>query len=76
MRVDAHVPGRAAQALALAVRDVLFGLGVAVLLGHAEVDDVNSVGALGAGTTDEKVVGFDITVDEVLFVDRLYPSEL
>lgn len=41
VRVDAHVPCSAAQALALSVGDVLFGLWVTVLLGHTEIDDVD-----------------------------------
>jgi hypothetical protein len=41
MRVDAHIARCPAKAFALAVRDVLLRLGVAVLLGHAKVDDVD-----------------------------------
>ena len=70
--VDAHVARGAGQRLALPVRDVLLGLGVAVLLGHAEVDDVDDVGRLGVGSADEEVVGLDVAVDQVLFVDRLH----
>ena len=40
MRVDGHVPRGARQRLALSVGDVLLCLWVAVLLRHAEVDDV------------------------------------
>lgn len=42
VRVDTHISCGAAQTLALPVRDVLLGLRVAVLLGHAKVDDVNN----------------------------------
>lgn len=42
MRVDAHVTGRTAQTLPLPVRNVLLRLRVSVLLGHAEVDDVDN----------------------------------
>jgi hypothetical protein len=76
VHVDRHVPSGSAQALALAVRDVLLGLGVAVLLGHAKVDGVYHVGRLGARSADEKVVGLDVAVDEVLLVDRLDASDL
>ena len=41
MSVDAHVPRRSAQTLSFPVGDVLFRLGVAVLLGHTEIDDMN-----------------------------------
>jgi len=76
VRVDRHVPRRAREALALAVRDVLLGLGVAVLLGHAKVDDVHRVGVLGARAADQEVVGLDVAVDQVLLVDRLHSREL
>lgn len=41
VRVDTHVPRCPAQTLSFPVRDVLFRLGVPVLLGHAEIDDVD-----------------------------------
>jgi len=50
---------------------VLLGLWVTVLLGHAEIDDVDDVCCFGAGSADEKVVGLDVAVYEVLFVDCL-----
>lgn len=75
MCVDTHVPSGARQGLALAVRDVLLGLRVAVLLGHTKVDDVNDVGGFGRGAANEEVVGLDIAVDEVLLVDGLHPRE-
>lgn len=76
MRVNAHVPCSAAQALALPVGDVLFGLGVAVLLSHTKIDNVNDISSLGVGTTYQEVVGFDVAVDEVFLVDGLYTSDL
>lgn len=75
MCVDAHVSCCARQRFALSVGDVLLGLGVAVLLGHAEVDDVDDVGRLGARAADEEVVGLDVAVDEVLLVDCLYAGQ-
>ena len=47
MRVDAHVPRRPAQALSFPIRNVLLRLRVAVLLRHAEVDDVDHCGRGG-----------------------------
>lgn len=47
MRVDTHVASSARQGLALAVRDVLLGLGIAVLLGHTEINHVDDVSSLG-----------------------------
>jgi hypothetical protein len=75
MGVDGHVTGGSAERLALTVGNVLLRLWVTVLLGHAEVDDVNNVGSLGARATDEEVVGLDVAVDEVLLVDGLHARQ-
>ena len=63
MRVDTHVTRSSRERLAFPVGDVLLRLGVAVLLGHAEVDNVDNVGALGAGAADEEVVGLDVAMN-------------
>lgn len=76
MGVDAHVTGCSRQGLALAVGNVLLGLRIAVLLSHAEIDDMDDIGGLGAGPTDEEIVGLDIAVYEVLLVDCLDAGEL
>lgn len=55
---------------------MLLGLGVSVLLGHTEVDNVNNVGRFRVGSADKEIVGFDVSVDEVLFVYRLHAGEL
>lgn len=73
--VDGHVTGGSTERLALTVRDVLLRLWVTVLLGHAEVDDVDNVGSLGAGAADEEVVGLDIAVDQILLVDGLHARQ-
>lgn len=41
MGVDTHVPCRTAQTLPFTVRDVLFGLGIPILLRHTEIDDMD-----------------------------------
>lgn len=71
MGVYAHVAGRSRQTLTFSVGDVLLGLGVSVLLRHAEIDNVDDIGRLGAWPADEEVVGLDVSIDEVLFVDGL-----
>jgi hypothetical protein len=76
MRVDAHVSSGTRQGLAFPIGNVLLGLGVTVLLGHAKVDNVDDVGALGARATDEEVIGLDVTIDEVLLVDGLDARKL
>ena len=73
MGVDTHVTSGTRERLAFSVRDVLLRLGVTVLLGHAEVDNVDNVGSFGAGAADKEVVGLDVAVDEVLLVDGLNP---
>ena len=74
--VDTHVASSARQGLALAVRDVLLGLGVTVLLGHAEIDDMDDVGGLGRRAADEEVVRLDIAVDQVLLMNCLHARKL
>jgi hypothetical protein len=76
MRIDTHVARGATQALSLAVRDVLFGLWVPVLFGHAEIDHMHHRGSLCARPTDEEVVRLDITINKVLFVNGLHSVEL
>lgn len=75
MSVDAHVPSRAAQTLPFPVRYMLLRLGVAVLLRHTKVDDVDHVRILRTGASDQKVVRLDVTVNEVLVVDRLHTGQ-
>lgn len=55
---------------------MLFRFGITILLGHTEVDDVNDVGGFRVGSAYQKVVGLDISVDQVLFVDCLYSGKL
>lgn len=76
MRVDAHVPCGAAEALALAVGDVLFRLWITVLFRHAEVNDMDKVRVFRARAADEKVVRLDVSVDEVTVLDRLHTRNL
>lgn len=76
MCIDGHVTRCPAQTLALPVWNMLLCLWVAVLFGHAEINDPDCVGAFGARSTNEEIVRFDISVDEVLFMYCLYASEL
>lgn len=72
--VDGGVAGGAGEVLVLAVGNVLVGAGVAVLLGQAEVDDVDQVALLAQA--HQEVVGFHVSVDEVLGVDVLDAADL
>lgn len=76
MRVYAHVSRGTTQTLALAVGNVLLRLGIPILLGHTKIDYVNYIGRFGPRASDEKVVGLDVSVNQILLVDSLDPSEL
>lgn len=55
---------------------MLLGLWVAVLFGHAEINDVNDIGCFTSWTSNKEVVWFDISVDQVLFMNSLNAGEL
>lgn len=74
--VDAHVPGSSGQGFSFSVWDMLFRLRIAILLGHAKVNHVNNICCFGTGPADEKVVGFDVAVDQVLLVYGLDSRKL
>lgn len=75
VRVDAHVARRARQALVLAVRDVLLGLRVDVLLGQAKVDDVDGVLPLAARPPNQEVLRLHVAVDEALGMHILHARD-
>ena len=55
---------------------MLFCLRVTVLFGHTKIDNVDDIRGLRAWSTNEKIVGFDVTVDEVLLVNCLNARQL
>ena len=55
------------------IRDVRALVGIAVLLGKAEVDDIHNIGAVL--NSNDEVVRLDVAVDEVPVVDELETSE-
>lgn len=55
---------------------MLFRLGVTVLFSHAKIDYVNDIRGLCTWSTNEKIVWFDVTVDEILLVNCLYSRQL
>lgn len=69
MGVDAGIAGGTSQVLVLSVRNVEVSLGITVLLGQTEIDNVDLVAALA--NAHEEVVRLDVTVDERLGVDVL-----
>ena len=69
MVVQGSVPGRADEAFGLDEGNVLVRLGVAVLLGQAEVDHVDDARFLAQ--TDQEVFWLHVPVDQVLGVQGL-----
>lgn len=67
--VDRGISSGTSKVLVLSVRNVEVGLGVAVLFGKTEVDDVDLVSTLA--NAHQEVIGLDITVNERLGMDVL-----
>lgn len=67
--VDGGITGSTGQVLVLSVRNVEVSLGVSVLLGQTEIDNVDLVATLA--NAHEEVVGLDISVNEGLGMDVL-----
>ena len=65
--IDGSITSSAGQVLILPIWDVEVGLGVTVLLGQTEINDIDLVATLA--NTHEEVVRLDIAVDEGLGVD-------
>ena len=76
MGVDTHVTSGTRKRLTFPVGNVLLGLGVTVLFGHAKINNVDNIGAFRAWAANEEVVGLDVPVDQVLLVDCLDSRQL
>ena len=72
--VDGGITSSSGQVLVLPIRDVEVGLGVTVFLGQSEIDDIDLVATLS--NPHQKVVRFDIAVDEVAGVNVLNTGDL
>lgn len=55
---------------------MLLGLWVTVLFGHAKINNVNDIGGFTSGSSNQEVVWFDISVDQVLLMNSLDSGEL
>ena len=55
---------------------MLLCLGISILFGHAEVHHVDDISSFCVWSTNKEVVRFDVSVDEVLFVDSLDTRKL
>jgi len=69
VRVDACIAGSAGQVLAISEGDVL-AVATLVALGESEINNVNGV-FIGFVPANQKVVGFDVAVNNSFFVDDL-----
>jgi hypothetical protein len=76
MGIDTHVTCCPRQGFSLAVRNVLLGFGISVLLGHAKIDHVDDIGSFGTRSPDQKVIWLDVAVNQVLLVDGLHSRQL
>ena len=55
---------------------MLLRLRVTILFGHAKVNHVNDIGSFGPWSSNEEIVWFDVTIDEVFLVDGLDTRQL
>lgn len=76
MSINTHVPSRTTQGLSLSIRNMLFRLGVPILFRHSKINDMDDVGRFSRGTTDEEIIRFDISVNQVLLMNRLNSGQL
>lgn len=76
MRVDTHVTGCTRQRFPFPVWNVLLRFRISVLLRHTEVDYVYDIRSFGVRPSNEEVVGFNVSVDQVLLMNCLDSGEL
>jgi len=69
MGIDRSVPSGTSQVLVLPVWNVEMSLGVSVLLGETEINDIDLIASLS--DTHEEIVGLDISVNKVSRVNVL-----
>ena len=74
MRVYRGIPSCAGQVLSVAIWDMLAGFGVSEALGESKVNHVYVV--LLFANSDEEVVWFDVSVQEMSGVDELNSLKL
>jgi len=74
MCVDTGITSGTSQVLVFSVWNVEVGLWVPVLLGQAEIDNIDLVSTFA--NSHEKVVWLDITVDKRFGMDVLNPGDL
>jgi hypothetical protein len=63
MSIDRSVPSSTSQVLVLPVGDMQMSLGVSVLLGETEINDIDLIASFP--NAHEEIVGLDISVDKV-----------
>lgn len=76
MRVDTHISCSSRQTFPFTVWNMLLRLWIAVKLGHTKVNDKYLVGHLGSRLANQKIVGLNVSVNQILFMNRLHPVKL
>lgn len=74
MGVDRSVSSGTSQVLVLPVRNVKMSLGVSILFGETEIDDIDLVSSLA--NTHQEVVWLDVSMNEISRVDVLDSRDL
>jgi len=74
--VNAHIACSPRQTLVFAVRYVLLRRRVDVFLSETKVDRVDDVLLPVGVTSNQKVLGLDVSIDEMFRVDIFYPRDL
>lgn len=74
MSINGGIASSASQVLILAIGNMLMCTGIPVLLGQAEINNVDQIAFLAK--THQKVVWFDVSVNEILRVDVLNATDL
>lgn len=76
MGIDTHVTSRAWQALAFPVWNMLLGFRVTVLFRHTKVNHEYRIAIFRSWTSDQKIVGLNIAVDQISFMYSLHTRDL
>lgn len=76
MGIDTHVSSCSRQTFTFSVRYMLLGFWITIQFRHSVINHEHHIGIFGSWTTNEKVIWFDISVNQVSFMDTLYTIDL
>lgn len=71
MGIETHVTSRSRYTSAFSERDMCTGLFITIGLAHSEIDHEQRIGGVSFGTSNEKIVGLHISVDQAKIVYHL-----